>query len=108
GSIHRVRRCFGPPLAPVVGLFTRGSAFGDPRASTPVGNCESFPTSTTSLHHRRSSAVGVDVEAMARPAALHVVQPATVLAWHRRGFRLFWTWKSQHRTGRPGVPADVC
>ena len=40
-------------------------------------------------------------------AALHVVQPATVLAWHRRGFRLFWTWKSRHRTGRPGVPADV-
>jgi putative transposase len=40
-------------------------------------------------------------------AALHVVQPATVLAWHRRGFRLFWTWKSRHRTGRPGVPTDV-
>jgi putative transposase len=40
-------------------------------------------------------------------AALHVVQPATVLAWHRRGFRLFWTWKSRHRTRRPGVPADV-
>ena len=40
-------------------------------------------------------------------AALHVVQPATVLAWHRRGFRLLWTWKSRHRTGRPGVPADV-
>jgi transposase InsO family protein len=40
-------------------------------------------------------------------AALHVVQPATVLAWHRRGSRLFWTWKSRHRTGRPGVPADV-
>ena len=40
-------------------------------------------------------------------SALHVVQPATVLAWHRRGFRLFWTWKSRHRTGRPAVPADV-
>ena len=40
-------------------------------------------------------------------AALHVVQPATVLAWHRRGFRLFWTWKSRHRTRRPGVPADI-
>jgi hypothetical protein len=36
-------------------------------------------------------------------SALHVVQPATVLAWHRRGFRLFWTWKSRHRTGRPGI-----
>ena len=41
-----------------------------------------------------------------RPA-LVLVQPATVVAWHRRGFRLFWTWKSRHRTGRPTVPADV-
>lgn len=40
-------------------------------------------------------------------APLHVVQPATVLDWHRRGFRLFWTWKSRHRRGRPSVPADV-
>jgi hypothetical protein len=33
-----------------------------------------------------------------RPA-LYFVRPATVLAWHHRGFRLFWTWKSRHRTG---------
>ena len=39
-------------------------------------------------------------------SALLVVQPATVLAW-RRGFRLFWTWKSRHRTGRPAVSRDV-
>ena len=41
-----------------------------------------------------------------RPA-LVLVQPDTVVAWHRRGFRLFWTWKSRHRTGRPTVPADI-
>jgi putative transposase len=40
-------------------------------------------------------------------SALHVVQPATVLAWHRRGFRLFWTWKSRRRTGRPAASPDV-
>jgi transposase InsO family protein len=40
-------------------------------------------------------------------AALVIVRPETVLAWHRRGFRLFWTWKSRHRVGRPGVPPDV-
>jgi transposase InsO family protein len=40
-------------------------------------------------------------------AALVIVRPETVLAWHRRGFRLFWTWKSRHRIGRPGVPPDV-
>ncbi|HEX2459726.1 MAG TPA: helix-turn-helix domain-containing protein, partial [Vicinamibacterales bacterium] len=41
-----------------------------------------------------------------RPA-LHLVKPDTVIGWHRRGFRLFWTWKSRERTGRPGVPPDV-
>ena len=25
-------------------------------------------------------------------AALVFVKPETVIAWHRRGFRLFWTW----------------
>jgi hypothetical protein len=39
---------------------------------------------------------------------LVLVKPETLVAWHRRGFRLFWTWKSRRRTGRPTVPADVC
>jgi putative transposase len=25
--------------------------------------------------------------------ALTIVKPETVIAWHRAGFRLFWTWK---------------
>src|SRR3989442_11756835 len=33
-------------------------------------------------------------------AALVMVKPETVIAWHRRRFRLFWTWKSRRRTGR--------
>jgi len=40
-------------------------------------------------------------------ATVLIVRPETVLAWHRRGFRLFWTWRSRRRLGRPGVPADV-
>src|SRR5262249_44976907 len=39
--------------------------------------------------------------------ALVIVKPETVIAWHRQGFRLFWTWKSRRRTGRPSVTADV-
>jgi putative transposase len=39
--------------------------------------------------------------------AIVIVKPETVLAWHRRGFRLFWTWKSRRRLGRPGVPLDI-
>jgi len=26
-------------------------------------------------------------------SALVIVKPETVIAWHRKGFRLFWTWK---------------
>ena len=36
-----------------------------------------------------------------------LVKPATVVAWHRRGFRLFWTWKSRRRLGRPRLPTEV-
>ena len=39
--------------------------------------------------------------------ALVIVKPETVIAWHRHGFRLVWTWKSRRRTGRPTVPRDV-
>jgi hypothetical protein len=35
-------------------------------------------------------------------SALAIVKPETVIAWHRVGFRLFWTWKV--RRGRPGRP----
>jgi putative transposase len=38
---------------------------------------------------------------------LTIVKPETVIAWHRQGFRLWWTWKSRRRTGRPPVPAEV-
>ena len=41
-------------------------------------------------------------------SALVIVKPETVIAWHRKGFRLFWTWKVRHgQPGRPGVPKDV-
>jgi putative transposase len=33
-------------------------------------------------------------------STLAIVQPETVIAWHRVGFRLFWTWKV--RRGQPG------
>jgi hypothetical protein len=39
--------------------------------------------------------------------ALAIVKPATVLRWHRAGFRLFWRWKSRRRLGRPAVPTEI-
>lgn len=38
--------------------------------------------------------------------ALVLVEPATVVGWHRQGFRLCWKWKSK-RPGRPKVSVEV-
>jgi putative transposase len=35
-------------------------------------------------------------------SALAIVQPETVIKWHRMGFKLYWKWKS--RAGKPGRP----
>ena len=38
--------------------------------------------------------------------ALVLVKPETLIRWHRKGFRLFWRWKSRP-TGRPRLPKDL-
>ncbi len=40
-----------------------------------------------------------------RPA-LRVVKADTFIRWHRKGFRLFWRWKSRPR-GRPRLPNNL-
>ena len=37
--------------------------------------------------------------------AMVLVKPATVVQWHRQGFRLFWRWRS--RSGRPSVEQEI-
>jgi hypothetical protein len=37
--------------------------------------------------------------------AMMLVKPATVVQWHRQGFRLFWRWRA--RSGRPSVDRKV-
>jgi putative transposase len=37
--------------------------------------------------------------------AMMLVKPATVVQWHRQGFRLFWRWRS--RSGRPSVDREA-
>src|SRR5215813_4935151 len=36
-----------------------------------------------------------------------VVEPETILRWHRAGFRTFWRWKSRNRAGRPKVDRSL-
>ena len=38
---------------------------------------------------------------------LIVVRPATVLCWHREGWRLYWRWRSRLRLGRPRLSPEV-
>ncbi len=41
-------------------------------------------------------------------SSLVIVQPATVLAWHRKGFQLYWRWKSQSRSAsRPLIDVEI-
>jgi hypothetical protein len=35
--------------------------------------------------------------------AAKIVQPETILRWHRAGFKAFWRWKSRKRAGRPKI-----
>src|SRR4051794_21221173 len=39
--------------------------------------------------------------------AVTIVQPETIIRWHRAGFRSFWRWKSRQRVGRPNVSLEV-
>jgi Integrase core domain len=36
-----------------------------------------------------------------------VFRPETLLRWRRRGFRLFWRWKSRRRVGRSALSPDI-
>ena len=40
-------------------------------------------------------------------AAINIVQPETIIRWHRTGFRLYWRWKSRSRGGRPRIPLEI-
>src|SRR3984957_20672951 len=38
---------------------------------------------------------------------LTIIQPETLVRWHRAGFRCYWRWKSQPLGGRPQIEADL-
>src|SRR5277367_5606483 len=44
------------------------------------------------------------------PSILHVVtiiQPETLVRWHRAGFRRYWRWKSRRRGGQPRITPEL-
>lgn len=41
-------------------------------------------------------------------SALAIVQAETVITWYRKGFKLFWRWKSRARKpGRPPIEREI-
>ncbi len=41
-------------------------------------------------------------------SCLLIVKPATVIAWHRKGFRLYWKWRSRRTgNGRPVISKEI-
>jgi hypothetical protein len=39
--------------------------------------------------------------------AIIIVQPETVIRWHRSGCRAYWRWKSGHVGGRPRIDFEM-
>jgi transposase InsO family protein len=36
-----------------------------------------------------------------------IIEPETIVRWHRAGFRCYWRWKSRLRGGRPQISAEL-
>src|ERR1700694_1164666 len=39
--------------------------------------------------------------------AITIIQPETLVRWHRAGFRCYWRWKSRSVGGRPQIETDL-
>jgi putative transposase len=39
--------------------------------------------------------------------ALFIIQPETLLRWHRQGFQLYWKYKSRAATAKPKIAAET-
>src|SRR5216110_1187965 len=39
--------------------------------------------------------------------AVSIIQPETLVRWHRAGFRRYWRWKSRPLGGRPQIETDL-
>jgi transposase InsO family protein len=69
----------------------------------------SRPTRRRRRHHGRDRLFWILVRLVRRDWRRHLVlvQPATVVGWHRRGWKLLWRWRSRNRFGRPRLRPEV-
>src|SRR5436305_6583355 len=67
------------------------------------------PTRKRPRLHARDKLFWVVVRALRRDWRRHLVlvQPESVIRWHRQAWRLFWRWRSRGPLGRPRLSAEV-
>ena len=67
------------------------------------------PTRQRPEVRRRDKLLWVVARRLCRDWRRHLVlvRPETVVGWHRRGWRLFWRWRSRCPLGRPRLSAEV-
>lgn len=98
-------------------LFVRGFHFGfRSRCDLVLENLVlrhqlgvALRTNPTPRLRRRDRVLWVWIDRLWPASRQHllIVRPETVLRWHRKGWRLYWTWRSRGRIGRPRLPAEV-
>jgi hypothetical protein len=84
--------------------FPRFAGTGTRRPSAPRGRPTAQAPGPSEAFPRRPSSLGVALYRI-WAQALHImmlVKSATLIQWHRKGFRLYWRWRS--RSGHPGRP----
>src|SRR6202171_5387514 len=90
GKMHRSR---APSIAP--GTFFVAQSWAG------------YITNMSGLDLRQAKVLRPDVSMFPVLKVVTIVQPETLVSWHRAGFRRYWRWKSRRRGGRPRVEMEV-
>jgi hypothetical protein len=78
---------------------------GEPVSPEAAGALPRPPRETETPGPDNTSGSGSALTTVGLGPLLTVVQPDTLIKWHRQGWRLLWRWKS--RSGRPPIPLDL-
>ena len=91
------------------GLLPKPKQAGDRRARAPPAACDLRPKGLpTPDYPSRSRLLGPPLEVCADwKEILIIVQPDTVVRWHRKGLCLYWRSISKQGPGRPRIPVEL-
>src|SRR5580658_1288986 len=94
--------CLAPPDPAHLGAVARRAPARSAGLAAPATGAAAHQASAVAAREGRPVALGRALARLDRMAnGIMIVKPETVIAWHRRGFRLWWAWTSRGRIGRP-------